>query len=77
MIFSLLAAALFGSATYFIYGAEGLSNFSWIIWFIVLMGSTITLLDEMNSCLPCRLKAHFAHLKLLDRLCAETPCGKF
>ena len=79
MLFGMIAATLFGLVSYHTYGLEGLLHSPWInavFWSLILTGGVVSLLDECNRCLPCRLQKIFTRNHMLDTLCAHKPCGE-
>ncbi|WP_039960172.1 hypothetical protein, partial [endosymbiont of Riftia pachyptila] len=58
ILFGLIAAMVFGLVGYFTYGLDGIINHTWfnqVFWLLIVVGAAISLLDEVNRCLPCRL----------------------
>jgi hypothetical protein len=77
IIFSIILATVFGLAAYITYGLEVFVESSWIdlvIVTVVLTGFIVTLMGEINDCLPCRLKTKYRHIHWLEILCMHTPC---
>ena len=77
ILFSLIAASLFGMASLCTYGAEGFIDNPWIIGVLLIIpmvGITVTLFGEFNQCLHCRLKAKYSNVRWLGTLCDRYPC---
>ena len=77
LVFSLILSVLFGLAAYTTYGSDGFTQSCWIDMVmsgLIVTGFIVSLLGEMNDCLPCKLKERFRNARWLDSICTHSPC---
>ncbi|MES9922616.1 MAG: hypothetical protein ABW152_00865 [Candidatus Thiodiazotropha endolucinida] len=77
ILLGLVIAMLFGLMSFFIYGLDGLVNYSWIdtvFWTLIAIGALITLINEVGQCLACRLKQLISNRRF-NRYCSDLACA--
>ncbi|MBL3528542.1 MAG: hypothetical protein JMN27_11970 [gamma proteobacterium endosymbiont of Lamellibrachia anaximandri] len=77
ILFGLIAATLFGLFAVMTYGVENIIYYPWVeivFWTLIATGAGVTVLGELNQCLPCKLKERF-NFNWLETLCQKTPCA--
>jgi hypothetical protein len=79
LAFSLILSVLFGLAAYSTYGTNVFTQSCWIelvMSSLIALGFIVSLLGELNDCLPCRLKSRFTNAHWLGKVCSNMPCIK-
>ncbi|MEW8077782.1 MAG: hypothetical protein AB2822_06815 [Candidatus Thiodiazotropha endolucinida] len=77
ILLGLVIAMLFGLMSFFIYGLDGLVNYTWIdtvFWMLIAIGALITLINEVGQCLACRFKQLISNRRL-NRYCSDLACA--
>ncbi|MBW9266342.1 MAG: hypothetical protein K1563_01240 [Candidatus Thiodiazotropha sp. (ex. Lucinisca nassula)] len=77
ILLGLVIAMLFGLMSFFIYGLDGLVNYTWIdtvFWTLIAIGALITLINEVGQCLACRFKQLFSNRRF-NRYCSDLACA--
>lgn len=78
ILLGLVFAMLFGLMSFFVYGLDGLVNYTWIdtvFWALIAVGALITLINEVGQCLACRFRQLVSN-KRFDRYCSELACAQ-
>lgn len=76
VLIGLIAAMLFGIASFMVYGLNGLLEYKWIemtFWVLIGTGSLISAISSLE--LHCLLCKFFQRFKALKSLCRSLPCG--
>jgi hypothetical protein len=77
LFFGIISSIIFGVTAYTMYGP---AVFAQSCWFYLILGSLmatgflVSLMGEMNHCLPCKMKIRFKNSRWLETLCLHTPC---
>ncbi|MEW8508593.1 MAG: hypothetical protein AB2598_18020 [Candidatus Thiodiazotropha sp.] len=78
ILLGLVIAMLFGLMSFFVYGLDGLIDYSWIdtvFWVLIATGALITLINEVGQCLACRVN-RLIPLQQVERYCNDLACAK-
>lgn len=78
ILLGLVLAMSFGLMSFFVYGLDGLINYSWIdtvFWALISTGALITLINEAGQCLLCKLM-RLVSIERFERYCKDLICVK-
>jgi hypothetical protein len=78
VLFSLIAAMLFGLLAHGMYGTEGVIQHTWIdmvFWGLIGAGAGVSLINAFGPCLPCVVSRALDAQRLSRRWCRAPQCS--